>query len=305
MSLFSVIIPTYNRLPLLREALDSVWAQTFTDFEVIVVDDGSTDGTWEYLQGLGARVRAFRQENAGPGAARNRGAAVATGEYLAFLDSDDLWFPWTVAIYASAIAAHGTPSLITGVWVPMTQFQKFGISSPPQFQHYTNLFDACVGTVPPVGGTPSIAVRRKAFCEAGGFCNLPINGEDTDLWLKLGAEPGFVRIQSPPVFAHRVHSSNITLNLERAIAGVRYQMSRERNGAYPGDKAFRRKRIRIIAATARNVSLACIRQRKTAEAWHLYRETFWWNLFLGRIRYLAGLPFLAVASSILPRKVKQ
>jgi glycosyltransferase involved in cell wall biosynthesis len=94
--LFSVIIPTYNRAALLCTALDSVFAQTFTDYEVIVVDDGSTDGTAAMVASYGGRVRYFQQQNKGPGAARNLGAQHATGEYLAFLDSDDLWFPWTL-----------------------------------------------------------------------------------------------------------------------------------------------------------------------------------------------------------------
>src|SRR5262245_53825606 len=94
---FSVIIPTHNRLCLLQRALGSVRNQTFRDYEVIVVDDGSSDGTWNYLGSLVPFIKALRQENRGPGPARNLGATHATGSYLAFLDSDDLWFPWTLA----------------------------------------------------------------------------------------------------------------------------------------------------------------------------------------------------------------
>ena len=74
---FSVIIPTYNRVDLLRRALESVWAQDFHDYEIVVVDDGSHDETMAYLESLGGKVRAFRQENAGPGAARNLAASHA------------------------------------------------------------------------------------------------------------------------------------------------------------------------------------------------------------------------------------
>jgi glycosyltransferase involved in cell wall biosynthesis len=93
---FSVIIPAYNRRALLIETLNSVWQQTFADFEVIVVDDGSTDGTAEYLGSLGAKVQCVMQDNFGPGAARNRGLEIANGRYVAFVDSDDVWFPWTL-----------------------------------------------------------------------------------------------------------------------------------------------------------------------------------------------------------------
>jgi len=107
MHLFSVIIPTHNRLDLLRGALASVWQQSYNDCELIVVDDGSADGTWDALQVLGTRVCARRQNNAGPGAARNLGAKNATGDYFAFLDSDDLWFPWTLETYRQIIQSYG------------------------------------------------------------------------------------------------------------------------------------------------------------------------------------------------------
>src|SRR4051812_6017095 len=100
--LFSVVVPTYNRLYLLSRALETVCAQTHADFEIIIVDDGSTDGTREWLASHGAPVpvRVLEQSNRGPGAARNLGIREARGDYIAFLDSDDLWFPWTLETFA-------------------------------------------------------------------------------------------------------------------------------------------------------------------------------------------------------------
>ena len=89
----SAIIPTYNRAALVTEAVDSVLAQTYQNVEVIVVDDGSTDGTQERLAQYGDKIRVIYQQNAGPSAARNLGIASATGSLIAFLDSDDLWLP--------------------------------------------------------------------------------------------------------------------------------------------------------------------------------------------------------------------
>lgn len=94
----SVVIPLYNKAPYIGRALDSVAAQDFTDFELIVVDDGSTDGGAEIAEGYGdARVRLVRQPNAGPGAARNRGIEEARGAIIAFLDADDEWLPGYLA----------------------------------------------------------------------------------------------------------------------------------------------------------------------------------------------------------------
>lgn len=94
---FSVVIPSHNRSAWLVAALESVFAQTEPAFEIIVADDGSTDDTPDVLRKYEGRVKVLTQRNAGPSAARNLGIAAATGDYIAFLDSDDLWFPWTLA----------------------------------------------------------------------------------------------------------------------------------------------------------------------------------------------------------------
>src|SRR5512139_3834983 len=89
--LVSVVIPTYNRAWCLRQAVDSVLAQEFGDFELIVVDDGSTDATADLLAAYADRIRVLRQANHGVSAARNAGIAAARGGLFAFLDSDDIW----------------------------------------------------------------------------------------------------------------------------------------------------------------------------------------------------------------------
>src|SRR5437764_7202618 len=112
--LFSVIIPTFNRLDLLRHAVISILNQRYSDLELIVVDDGSTDHTIDYLRSLGENICLLQQSNRGPGSARNLGARHARGEYLAFLDSDDLWFPWTMEIYRDVVQRYSEPSFIAG-----------------------------------------------------------------------------------------------------------------------------------------------------------------------------------------------
>ncbi len=107
MPVVSVIIPTFNRREYVQEAIDSVLAQTYTDYEIIVIDDGSTDGTGEALrERYGNRVIYEWQENQGESVARNRGIALAQGEYIAFLDSDDLWLPEKLAKQVAYLEEH-------------------------------------------------------------------------------------------------------------------------------------------------------------------------------------------------------
>jgi glycosyltransferase involved in cell wall biosynthesis len=91
--LISCIVPVYNGELYLGEAIHSILAQTYRPLEVIVVDDGSRDGTYDVAANYGDRLRYVRQANAGPGAARNHGLNLARGEYVAFLDADDIWHP--------------------------------------------------------------------------------------------------------------------------------------------------------------------------------------------------------------------
>ena len=102
----SVIIPTFNRAKLVREAIDSVLAQTFRDVEVVVIDDGSTDDTEFALRQYGSAIRYVKQENRGLNAARHRGLEMAGGDYIGLLDSDDLWCPFKAALDVSILDAH-------------------------------------------------------------------------------------------------------------------------------------------------------------------------------------------------------
>ena len=295
MPFFSVIIPTYNRASMLREALDSVFAQTFTDYEVIVVDDGSTDDTPAIVARYEDRVRFFRQENSGPGAARNLGIQNVSGEYVTFLDSDDLWFPWTLATFKRAIEQEATPALVSGTSVRIKDDQPaLQREGPFRSDSFQNLLVACDGNNLPIGGTPSVAIRSEVVKRHQGFCALPINAEDLDLWLRLGEEQGFVRLLSPHVFAQRAHLGNVTNQISLQVRGVEYLISQERSGKYPGRQ--RKQRRRILAAVARNASLQCVRAGRLSGAFKLFRQTFLWQLWLGRFRYLMAFPFLIVGS---------
>ncbi len=122
-NLVSVIIPTYNRAAICKAAVESVLAQTHGNVEVIVVDDGSTDNTRDVISGLDKRVRYISQANAGVSAARNTGLKAATGDYIAFLDSDDSWLPWKLEAQLSVLQAFPEVGM---VWTDMLAVDENG-----------------------------------------------------------------------------------------------------------------------------------------------------------------------------------
>ncbi len=170
--LISVILPTFNRAGLLPRSISSVLAQTFTDWELIVIDDGSTDNTAEVVAAWRkkpAQIRSVRQANQGVGAARNRGVAEARGAYIACLDSDDEYRPTHLETRLELLRRHDLDLIQGGVRVDGTQWVV-------DFFDPTKLIriSECV-----IGGT--LFGKRTVFIELGGFCDLNY-GEDLDLW---------------------------------------------------------------------------------------------------------------------------
>lgn len=195
--LVSVVIPAHNVAPYIAETLSSVFAQTFTEFEVIVVDDGSSDGE-ELERALAPyldRVRYVRQENRGAGAARNRGVREALGEFIAFLDSDDLWMPEYLEEQVRFLSEGGYDL----AYVDALLFGDSPIAGKTYMQ-----------TAPSIGPvtflslvrnecniiTSGVVARRSALVEVGLFNESLRNGQDFELWTRLarhGAGLGYQR----------------------------------------------------------------------------------------------------------------
>jgi len=202
----SVVIPTYNRSDYLAQALDSVLVQTFVPEEVIVVDDGSTDDTPAVLQSYGDRILALRQENSGAAAARNRGIARARGEWVAFLDADDMWEPQALEALVQAIPEYPDAGLITfrgRVVTPAGRRTEkiLGTQSPgPDFTSESFLREDSGGVLTPM-------VRREILMEAGGYDESLRTAHDCDLWLRLTFRTRMVSLPEP-LLLRRVHDEN-------------------------------------------------------------------------------------------------
>jgi glycosyltransferase involved in cell wall biosynthesis len=305
MPFFSIIIPTYNRLPFLKESLASVWAQTWTDYEVIVVDDGSTDGTWEYLLDLGLRVAAFRQENGGAGAARNLGARHAKGRYLAFLDSDDLWYPRTLEHFESSVSECQATSLLVGAVREFhTWEQLYDVDSEVAIssRHFSDYFAA--SSTGFYFGSGMGIVLHEAFMHVGGFSEEIRVAEDLDLALRLGTKPGFTKIVSPITLAYRRHPEGITKNLGATTLGVSRLIANEQAGIYPGGRGRARARREMITRHIRPVVIECFRQKRVKEGLLLYKKTFVWHIQQNRLKFVGGGLLLAFAATVSHFSVK-
>lgn len=267
-----------------------MFAQEYKDFEVIVVDDGSTDDTADRLRPYLDRITFVTQTNKGPGAARNLGAKRSTGEYIAFLDSDDLWFPWTLGTYLNIIRDNHSPALLAGKLhyfsceneLPLIQRSSVECHYFSDYLASSKLGFYC--------GTCQMVVKKPTFLAVGGFVETKINAEDHDFTMRCGTVNGFVYVSSPNMIAYRQHPQAVTKNADKNFAGIMYLLSMEKSGKYPGGSERRRDRWRILSQHIRPLSLKLLELGDTKKAWTLYRETLIWNIAAGRIRYVAGFP---------------
>lgn len=231
----SVIIVTYNRADLLPKAVASVLAQSFRDFELLIIDDGSVDGTEAYARNLAARderVKYFKNEfNLGIAKSRNRGVALAGGEYIAMLDSDDYWInDDKLKIQAAYLDAHPEIGL-TGTMIRcedekglVLKEDIFGLGDKEIRARFLSKNQIAQS---------SVLFRKSAFVKAGGYDESFRVGEDYDLWLKMGRSEKLANLPEVMV-AYLVHSGGITKEKKFEIIGVTDKIVRHYKKDYPG-----------------------------------------------------------------------
>lgn len=207
MSRVSVIIPTYNRAWMLRQAIQSVLAQTYRDFEVIVVDDGSTDDTRDTVASIAdQRIRYIRQHNQGSSSARNRGAAETDSEFIAFHDSDDIWVANKLERQIQVLDSNPKVDMVCTNATGFTDILPTDIYSSGGVvieDIYPKLFR---GFAIPL---PSVIIKRSVYESVGGFDTDLATSHDWDLWLKIAERYLVAHIQESLVLVRR-HSGNTT-----------------------------------------------------------------------------------------------
>jgi len=211
-------MPAYNARPYIAEAIRSVLDQDYPYLELIVVDDGSSDGTPELAEGFGERVKVICQANAGPAAARNKGIAAANGEFIAFLDADDVWLPGKISSQVEYMRTHADTAVVYGVFsrwlsnpdgsfgsqpLPCDGDSEIALVTAHSGWIYTKLlFDNIVHII-------TAMVRRSVVDRLGGFDETLATGEDYDFWLRMSRH--FRADKLNRVLAcYRIHASSIT-----------------------------------------------------------------------------------------------
>ncbi|MBQ3709553.1 MAG: glycosyltransferase family 2 protein [Bacteroidales bacterium] len=205
---FSVVIPLYNKAPYVAKAIQSVLSQTFSDYELIIVDDGSGDNSAEIaskaLEGCG-KCQLIRQENAGVSMARNNGVAASHGEYLCFLDADDWWDPHFLQEMSELIAEfpdagiYGANYTIVNETKKKTRIAPVGVE--PGFEKgYINYCQAYAKTMSMPLTSISVAISRTVFEEMGGFPKGIKLGEDFLLWIRIALKHQVAFLNKPLAF---------------------------------------------------------------------------------------------------------
>lgn len=238
---FSIIITCYNQCDFIRCAVDSALSQYYPEREIIVVDDGSCDRSTEILQKYGNSIQLVRfSKNRGAIEARNEGATRAEGEFLVFLDGDDLFMPWALNVYERIVAERKPKIMFSKLLtfegdIPLVQDVPQNID----FLEYECLMakDRSVFI-----SASSFVIDRQAFWDAGGWSRGIFYMDGYDLAMKLGYSGHLIVISSPATGLYRIHAGNSIHTVPPFLQMAHHLMGKEKAGEYPGGRNSRSER---------------------------------------------------------------
>jgi len=292
----SVIIPTYNRAHLIKRAIQSVLNQTYQNFEIIVVDDGSTDNTEEIVRDFNnEKIRYIRyNENKGAAFARNTGINVARGEYIAFQDSDDEWFPHKLQrqmeVFKNASPEVGV--VYTGSWRIRNNeriYLPLFTGKQRESNIYKGVFEARTAGMP----TPAFIVKKECFIRAGVFEERLRRFEDWELWLRISKYYEFRYIDEPLVTLYGTQVS-ITTDLNAYIEALKLILEK-----YPEEF---RKNKKMLAKDYFDISARLCSSGKTAQGIKYFLKSF--RIFPFNIRPLLIILISLFGSTFYIKAIK-
>jgi glycosyltransferase involved in cell wall biosynthesis len=283
-SLFSIVIACYNQEGFVRQAVESALSQEYPSKEIIVVDDGSSDGTADVLNTFGESIILARLPiNRGAAAARNHGASLASGEYLVFLDGDDVLVSRALEVYGRLITAR-CPKIIFGrsakCYGKVPEVKTADFPCAIQFVEYANFL---AKDRPCVFNTSTLVVERSTFWSAGGWSPGIFYQDIQDLVTKLGVSGKMILVLAPDTVWYRMHLTNAVNKVSPFVEGIQVLLAKARAGLYPGG------RERWVERSAWFGGLIFY-WTKTAMRAGLYRDGFillasgWWMILFAVIR---------------------
>ena len=205
--IISVIIPTYNRGWIIKEAIDSVLAQDYVNFELIAVDDGSTDNTHDILNSYQKNFLVLRQNNKGVSAARNRGLAAASGHFIAFLDSDDTWLPQKLSRQVDFFQSNPNALICQTeeIWI------RNNVRVNPKKRHKKPsgmIFEPSLSLC--LVSPSAVMIKKNLFEEVGIFDETLPACEDYDLWLRVSCRHPVHLIDTPLIIKRGGHDDQLS-----------------------------------------------------------------------------------------------
>lgn len=221
----SIIIPTFNRSALLKQALISCMEQTYQDFEVIIIDDGSTDDTKQMVEGLNSKkITYIYQENCGRSRARNKALTLAKGKYITFLDSDDLYLPNKLEVEVKALEENPSFGAVCSAALNVDingKLHPYVYQVPPSGWIYKDI----ALYIPYTICLPTVMAHRKVFDKVGLFDTQQNRFEDTDMWRRIAKNYKFFTI-SEPLCKIRYHEGNEMEHPELVYESVKYYIDK-------------------------------------------------------------------------------
>jgi len=257
----SVIIPTFNRGWILKEAIDSVLAQSFDDYELIVVDDGSSDNTQNLLAAYTKKITCIKQKNHGVSAARNAGIRSACGSLIAFLDSDDCWLPDKLAAQTAFFNTHPEAKICQTeeIWV------RNGARVNPKKKHAKpsgNIFERSLSLC--LVSPSAVMLRRELFDDVGLFDETLPACEDYDMWLRISCRYPVHLIDTPLIIKNGGHPDQLSRQAGLDKYRIRSLLGLIQSGRL--SSVQRSQAIKILAEKCRIYAEGCRKRGRGDEA---------------------------------------
>ncbi|MFB2882319.1 glycosyltransferase [Floridanema aerugineum] len=229
MPTISVIIPVYNGEKTIQQTIESVINQTFTDFEIIIINDGSKDSTLDIISTIqDPRIKVFSYANAGLSASRNRGLSLASGEFISFLDADDCWTPDKLQAQLEALQAN-PEAAVAYSWTDYIDEYGQVLRSGTRISVSGNVYEKLLVRNFLENGSNAL-IRRQALTEVGNFDESLTAAEDWDMYVRLASRYHFVVVRSPQIL-YRVSTSSMSTNVAKQEAASLQVIERAFNQA--------------------------------------------------------------------------